>query len=80
MPTFTKGQMIKVLTSDEKIGEVTVTEVVSEKVIIVRDNLNPKRAVKFGFVKEYNSWFVLFQGMYDELNYKKNFPYILSTS
>lgn len=80
MPTFTKGQMIKVLTSDEKIGEVTVTEVVSEKVIIVKDNLKPELKTKFGFVEENGSWFVLFQGIYDELNYNRNFPYILSTS
>jgi hypothetical protein len=52
MHTFSKGQKIKVLTIDEKIGEVTVMEVVSEKVIIVKDELRPGKPVKFGFVKE----------------------------
>jgi len=80
MHTFSKGQKIKVLTSDEKIGEVTVMEVVSEKVIIVKDELRPGKPVKFGFVKENESWFVLFQGIYDELNFNQNFPYTLCPS
>lgn len=79
MEDFIKGQRIEIFKGGAKIDEATIEEVKGKTILTKCDKI-PGEIIKFGYDKDGDCWYYLFEGLRGETCFSHLLPYTLQVA